>query len=435
MKILKRLIWLSIDFVVAMAIVISLFPSTTQHAVLEEVDGFDLESTDAVSFPYAQTFKISAYYSPLPCQAKYATGSYAGDIRLNGSGVNSADGTPVYPGMIAAPKTYLFGTKMYIPSIGVVAVHDRGGAIVPAGQRGQDFDRLDVWMGYGDKGLARALNWGKRVVDTTVYGINDAIEEQITLMDYNPGEAVPNQCDGPIDVPYFTSEVEETHAEEVIEAWFTYNLNPGSEGYRVQELQEELRRLNYYKGQINGVYDEVTEHAVYKFQQSQLIVLDNSIQGAGVFGPKTRERLNEIVSSRNYTNVLVAQATANYLDKMTLIAEVEVESDSGDVVEVVVEEKVAPEIANVSAEADTKVAYLSSHMDFGLVSPEVRLVQEFLRDEGYFHSPLITNYYGLATQEAVYNFQVENGIVSSREDTGAGRIGPSTLKVINQMAA
>ena len=42
---------------------------------------------------YTKTFTISAYYSPLPDQSRYVTGSYEGDIRLNGSGVRSADGT------------------------------------------------------------------------------------------------------------------------------------------------------------------------------------------------------------------------------------------------------------------------------------------------------------------------------------------------------
>ncbi|MBU0668223.1 hypothetical protein KJ951_03160, partial [Patescibacteria group bacterium] len=48
---------------------------------------------------YTRTYIISAYYSPLPGQLKYVTGSYQGDIRLNGGGVHGADGTPVYPGM------------------------------------------------------------------------------------------------------------------------------------------------------------------------------------------------------------------------------------------------------------------------------------------------------------------------------------------------
>ena len=53
---------------------------------------------------YVETFIISAYYSPVVEQMKYVTGSYEGDIYLNGGGVHGADGTPVYPGMIAAPK-------------------------------------------------------------------------------------------------------------------------------------------------------------------------------------------------------------------------------------------------------------------------------------------------------------------------------------------
>lgn len=100
-----------------------------------------------------QTFTITAYYSPLPCQEYYVTGSYEGDKRLNGNGTHGADGTPVYPGMIAAPKSYAFGTKLHVPGVGNVAVHDRGGAIVTSGSQGQAYDRLDIWMGYGDKGL------------------------------------------------------------------------------------------------------------------------------------------------------------------------------------------------------------------------------------------------------------------------------------------
>jgi hypothetical protein len=100
--------------------------------------------------PYNQTFIISAYYSPLPGQNKYITGSYKGDIRLNGGGIHGADGTNVYPGMIAAPKGYTFGTKMTIPGLGTVAVHDRGGAIVHSGVRKNAYDRLE--MGQEDSG-------------------------------------------------------------------------------------------------------------------------------------------------------------------------------------------------------------------------------------------------------------------------------------------
>jgi len=134
-------------------------------------------------YPYNQTFIISAYYSPLAGQDKYVTGSYKGDIRLNGGGVHGADGTPVYPGMIAAPKGYLFGTKMTIPGLGTVAVHDRGGAIVHSGVRKNAYDRLDVWMGYGDAGRSRAMKWGKRTVDVVVVGFDASVKENIALFE------------------------------------------------------------------------------------------------------------------------------------------------------------------------------------------------------------------------------------------------------------
>ncbi|MCC6643813.1 hypothetical protein IT411_03620, partial [Candidatus Peregrinibacteria bacterium] len=79
-------------------------------------------------FPYEETFTITAYYSPIEGPKRYIRGSLEADKKLNGNGTNGADGTPVYPGMIAAPKSIPFGTKMMIPGIGTVAVHDRGGA-------------------------------------------------------------------------------------------------------------------------------------------------------------------------------------------------------------------------------------------------------------------------------------------------------------------
>lgn len=109
-------------------------------------------------------FLVTAYYSPLPDQSFYTMGSYEADMILNGRGVRGADGTPVYTGMLAAPKSYPFGTQVYIPGLGMGEVHDRGGAIVTKA----GYDRIDVWMGHGEEGLSRALNWGSRLVDGEV---------------------------------------------------------------------------------------------------------------------------------------------------------------------------------------------------------------------------------------------------------------------------
>ncbi|MEI6773785.1 MAG: hypothetical protein WCL18_03010 [bacterium] len=46
--------------------------------------------------------------------------------------------------------------------MGVGEIADRGGAIVLSGERGQKYDRIDVWMGKGEEGLIRALTFGKK---------------------------------------------------------------------------------------------------------------------------------------------------------------------------------------------------------------------------------------------------------------------------------
>ncbi|MBT4917694.1 hypothetical protein HN709_04640 [Candidatus Peregrinibacteria bacterium] len=338
-KIIKRLVC---DAAAVLIVAMLITPFSSPTGVLAESEGF--ESQDG-SYPYSKTFTISAYYSPLACQQTYVTGSYRGDIRLNGNGTNGADGTEVYPGMIAAPKSYDFGTKMYIPGVGIVAVHDRGGAIVEHDGSSGVYDRLDIWMGYGDIGLRRALNWGKRNVDVTVYGINPGIAEELELSGYSPSEAIPQECDwneesssyeavgGPVDSPVLDEEIDEADLEDFEEILRGFNedivakvlksveiskpvksyLAYGDSGSGVKALQEELKNINFYMAEATGVYDDVTEHAVFKFQQSQGIISSTSDHGAGVFGPKTSSRLNSIVGSRNYTNVLVAATTQGHI--------------------------------------------------------------------------------------------------------------------------
>jgi len=96
-------------------------------------------------------FVVTAYYSPLPNQKNYLKGNYEDEVILNGQGIAGASGKPVFSGMLAAPGKYSFGTKIYLEGLGIGEVADRGGAIVKAGERGYEHDRIDVWMGYGDE--------------------------------------------------------------------------------------------------------------------------------------------------------------------------------------------------------------------------------------------------------------------------------------------
>ena len=109
-------------------------------------------------------FIVTAYYSPLPGQNYYITGNYESEVRLNGQWIAGASWKGVFSGMLAAPGKYSFWTKIELDWLGIGSVEDRGGAIVPAGERGYSHDRIDIWMGTWDEGLRRAMYWGKRKV-------------------------------------------------------------------------------------------------------------------------------------------------------------------------------------------------------------------------------------------------------------------------------
>ncbi len=406
---------------------------------------------------YQQYFTISAYYSPIEGQERYVTGSLAGDIRLNGSGVNSADGTPVYPGMIAAPSTYAFGTKMNIPGVGIVAVHDRGGAIVHAGERGHAYDRLDIWMGYGDQGLSRALNWGKRDVEATVYGIDPSLKENVYLEGFTQAEKF----------------VKSLISKQNI---FKDDLFFGTSGDKVGELQEYLTDLGYYKGKIDKYYGDAVYKAVIQFQLDQEIIDRKEEFGAGYLGPRSREQLEAIIQNKrkdllpkynlgkddNGDEVKKLQqalkdlgydveVTGTY-DQQTIDGVFEFQKDN----EIVDEETdvgagyFGPQTYSVLAlKADElnhnvednfeKTIIVQADYDaFGLSlqlgdsGDDVIKLQEELRKFNLLRIEP-TGYYGKVTENAVFKFQQIKGLVADKSSIGAGIFGPVTRGTMNNV--
>lgn len=445
-------------------------------------------------FPYVQTFRVSAYYSPCEGQSYYVTGSYEGDIRLNGNGVHGADGTPVYAGMIAAPKIYPFGTKMSIPGIGLTAVHDRGGAIVPAGERGQSYDRLDVWMGACEPGLERALNWGLKTVDVTVYGLDESVSEEVYFEEFTASEAIVknvilapelfpedvwylssgedvkklqgflmelNYFAGPVTGYYgddtreavvqfqldngvissvddfgaghtgvntrkmldlVLAKFREEQDNEELQAYqkglllidsypdlgmnrisFSRDLVLGMSGEDVRILQYELTDLGYLRVEATGYYGEVTEHAVFKFQQKMGVLSAQTDAGAGVFGPNTRATLNRIVESR--TRALSGIALNRSSQSDSLIAS----SDT------------------------SKISSLVRTLSFGDRGADVKTLQTLLRELGFFKGVMITEYYGEQTQSAVQNFQLKNNLIASNTEANAGQVDEVTLAALKNL--
>jgi len=337
-------------------------------------------SSNTGSYPYNQKFIISAYYSPLPNQAKYVTGSYAGDIRLNGDGVKAADGTHVYPGMVAAPKSYPFGMKMSIPGVGTVAVHDRGGAIVHAGERGNSYDRLDLWMGYGDAGLKRALKWGKRTVDVTLYGIDDSIVENVELGGYDDSEQVPNTLTTPVEGDGSVSNQPINSPAQPVPVKIEGKFALGTSGDHVAKVQKILKDLNYYSGDINSTFDANTQTAVKKFQVAEKIVARENAFGAGYVGPKTLSVLaSKAIVPTAHAEAVTVDSNSSFQRDLKL-------GDSGDDVR-----KLQAELKNIN-----------------LLGIEP------------------SGYYGDVTAHAVFKFQQAKLLAGALDSPGAGDFGPKT---------
>ena len=71
----------------------------------------------------------------------------------------------------------------------------------------------------------------------------------------------------------------------------------------------------------------------------------------------------------------------------------------------------------------------------GTYSEELKEIQEFLKEEGYFDFTEATGYYGPATIRAIQKFQKEYGIVSygSLSSTGFGLLGPKTVRKLHEL--
>lgn len=80
----------------------------------------------------------------------------AGGINCDSNCDVTASGLSPEVGMVACPREYEFGTKFFIPGLGIRTCRDRGGRITDK--------RLDVLM----KTRQEALEWGVKVLPVFV---------------------------------------------------------------------------------------------------------------------------------------------------------------------------------------------------------------------------------------------------------------------------
>ncbi len=400
--------------------------------------------------PVTQKFLVTAYYSPLPDQCCYFRGNYEDEIIFNGNGTHGADGTPVYPGMVAAPAGYAFGTRIDLPGVGVMTVHDRGGRII---EWDNGVVRIDIWMGYGEEGLARALAWGARPVTGTVFAPGTAQpKERFALADFEAPiaelKAMPQDEPSLLlaqssiddrknavrllqqslkDAGFFHRNPTGTYGAETTAAVKAFQetygipgdgseandatraalmalasvngkslaalpaLAKGANGNDVRTVQKLMRYLGFYRGRTNGVYDDTLAQAVLAFQIAHGVIGNAGTAGATNFGPKTKLAALQVWKKKQ-----VAERSKSYLLKIEITRRIEEELS------------------------------ITRTITMGDQGKDITAVQRLLARLGLLGHSDVSGYFGQKTEQAVIKYQLSREIIPSETANSAGNIGPAT---------
>jgi len=283
-----------------------------------------------------------------------------------------------FDGMLAAPRTYAFGTRVKIPGLGVGEVHDRGGRI----NAYKSHDRIDVWMGRGEEGLSRALNWGARLIEGEVYFTPHQVEPGLSYAGVSSkltNARIQQLINKTVQSPKVFDKPKTSSAEVKTE--------PVDEAIETKELQKALTTFGYYHGAINGSYDAETQEAVTVFQLIEGVISKRGELGTGNFGPKTRAALKERLQGYN----------SDYEKDVKRLEENQ-------------------SMLKKNLGADTK-------------GTEVLALQRMLWELGYYKGDLTGNY-NIKTIEAVFAFQKKHRIVQEENDLGAGYYGNKTHQAL-----
>ncbi len=343
-------------------------------------------TTKAQAASNERYFVVTAYYSPLPDQKYYLKGNYKAEKRLNGEWIRWASGKWVFSWMLAAPKNYRFGTKIYLEWLWVWEVSDRWWAIVNAWNRWYYHDRIDVWMWYWDEWLRRALYWGKRTIKWKILNKNSKVN-----LNYKR-----------VNSPYRATKW--LKKQEAIDIFKTSANSPA----KVKKLQELLKELDLYKWEISWVYKDIID-SIYYYQLSQKIVKSQWSPWAWSYGPKTRKALK-----KTYENYLTKKDEIEKERKRKLALE-----------------KKAKEMKKKSlAKATTTVNYIWDSK-FKEVSHRVRDLQKTLKNLWYFEYK-DTAIYWEKTKESIIAYQIDKNIISDKDQAWAWTIWPKTKKALIQ---
>jgi len=170
---------------------------------------------------------------------------------------------------------------------------------------------------------------------------------------------------------------------------FSKNLSLGSTGDEVERMQTALRRLELFDGSITGEFGAETEAAVLAFQLKFFVIDSPDAIGAGNFGPRTRAKMTQ-------------------------------------------------ELARIDTQKKIQELWDSFEFEAGMSRGHrsgevVKLQQVLVQQEVMDVAP--TGYFGPVTEAALIEFQLRHGIIASKFDAGAGRVGEATQAKLNEILA
>ncbi len=184
-------------------------------------------------------------------------------------------------------------------------------------------------------------------------------------------------------------------------------LGKDAEGEDVEELQKTLKDLGYYQGEISGKYDFMTIQAVFEFQKEFSVINDDTDYGAGYFGSKTKKALEKAVAQKE-SELHFGQILAKMdFKKETMIVALEKK------------EKRVQSKTKIFAKSQNK-QIISMTLKKGDKGEVVKTLQKKLKEEGYLNIPQETDFFGKMTEEALIKYQIDKGIIPSKDNSGAG---------------
>ncbi len=356
-------------------------------------------------------FVVTAYYSPLPNQKYYFKGSYEADMKLNGRWVAWASWKPVFPWMFAAPKSYSFGTKIYLEWIWVGEVADRWWAIVstdPTESRWYQYDRIDIWMGHGEEWLARALAFWKKTIKGYVIADSET-ELSINLNTLPSPTSILAKYEVKQNTTIVTTTNTQTVAVKVPNLVAKLQVNPNSPKEEdVKKLQTIFTEMWMYKGKIDGKYESIQATFV-AYQAYRWIISSKNSTEAGYFWDKTTVQLN-----KDYA--LVLEKNGSQIEQ---------------------KKKIEAQLASIKKSVDSRVeTHISSIWTPKVwdVWENVRNLQKTLKTLWYFKTN-DTAIFGDTTKDSLIKYQIDKWIIVSKEEVWAGIFGPKTKETMKDELA